>query len=68
MPALDRPISALYAPRTEADAEARLHLLERVSDGVIDLLYVACAYVAVVMPVVGALHDVQGVSVDLAPA
>jgi protein kinase-like protein len=55
VPVLDRQISALYAPRTEAAAEARLHLLELVSDGVIDLLYVVCAYVAVVMPVVGAL-------------
>jgi protein kinase-like protein len=55
VPVLDRQISALYAPRTEADAEARLRLLERVSDGVIDLLYVLCAYVAVVVPVVGAL-------------
>lgn len=55
VPGLDRQISALYAPRTEAEAEARIELLERVSDGVIDLLYVVCAYVAVVLPVVGAL-------------
>jgi Protein kinase domain len=57
VPVLDRQISALYAPRTEADAEARLRLLERVSDGVIDLLYVLCAYIAVVVPVAGALSD-----------
>jgi hypothetical protein len=55
VPMLDRQISALYAPRTEADAEARLHLLERVSDCLIDLLYVVCAYIAVGMPIVSAL-------------
>jgi hypothetical protein len=55
VPVLDRQISALYAPKTEADAEARLHLLERVSDGLIDVLYVVCAYIAVGMPIVGAL-------------
>ena len=57
VPALDRQISAMYAPRTEAAAEARLHLLERVSDGVIDVLYVLCAFVAVVLPLVGVLGD-----------
>jgi hypothetical protein len=57
VPALDRQISAMYAPRTEAAAEARLHLLERVSDGVIDVLYVLCAFVAVVLPLVSVLSD-----------
>ncbi len=57
VPALDRQISALYAPRTEAAAEARLHLLERVSDGLIDVLYVLAAYIAIVAPLTGVLAD-----------
>ncbi len=55
VPALGRQISAFYAPANEDDAEARLHLLGLVSDGLIDLLYVVGAYVAVVLPLVGAL-------------
>jgi serine/threonine-protein kinase len=57
VPVLDRQISALYAPRTEADAEARRHLLERVSEGLVDVLYVLCAFIAVVVPTVGALSE-----------
>lgn len=55
VPLLDRQISAFYAPANEDDAEARVHLLGLVSDGLIDLLYVVCAYVAIVVPLVGAL-------------
>jgi hypothetical protein len=55
VPMLDRQISAFYAPANEDAAEARLHLLGLVSDGLIDLLYVVCAYVAIVVPLVGAL-------------
>jgi hypothetical protein len=55
VPVLDRQISAWYAPRTEAAAEARHQLLERVSDGLIDLGYVICAFIAVGLPLVGAL-------------
>jgi hypothetical protein len=55
VPLLDRQISAFYAPANEDAAEARVHLLGLVSDGLIDLLYVACAYVAIVLPLVGAL-------------
>jgi hypothetical protein len=57
VPVLDRQISAFYAPKTEAAAEARLHLLELVADGLIDLFYVLCALVAVVMPLAGAFAD-----------
>jgi ABC-type nickel/cobalt efflux system permease component RcnA len=55
VPALDRQISAFYAPPNEDAAEARLHLLGLVSDGLIDLLYVVRAFVALVLPLVGAL-------------
>jgi hypothetical protein len=54
-PLLDRQISAFSAPPTEEAAEARLHLLERVADGLIDVGYVVCAYIAVGVPLVGAL-------------
>jgi hypothetical protein len=55
VPVLGRQISAFYAPANEDDAEARLHLLGLVSDALIDLLYVLFAYMAVVVPLVGAL-------------
>jgi tRNA A-37 threonylcarbamoyl transferase component Bud32 len=57
VPVLGRQISAFYAPANEDAAEARLHLLGLVSDGLIDLLYVLCAYVAIVTPLVGALSS-----------
>jgi len=57
VPVLDRQISAFLAPPTEAAAESRFHLLERVSDGLIDLLYLLCAFVAIVAPLAGALAD-----------
>jgi hypothetical protein len=57
VPLLDRQISALYAPRTEADAEARWRLLERIAEGLVDLLYVLCAFVAVVLPMVSVLSE-----------
>jgi len=57
VPAFDRQISALYAPHTEAAAEARLRLLERLSDGLIDLLYVLGAFVAIVAPLTGVLGE-----------
>ncbi len=62
VPVLDRQISAFYAPKTEAAAEARVQLLGRVSDGLIDLLYVVCAFVAVVAPLAGALADNSSLS------
>ena len=62
VPVLGRQISAYYAPANEDDAEARLHLLGLVSDGLIDLLYVVCAYVAVVVPLVGALSATSRLS------
>jgi len=54
-PLLERQISAFSAPPTEEAAEARLQLLERVSDGLIDVGYVVCAFLAVGLPLVGAL-------------
>jgi hypothetical protein len=62
VPALDRQISAFYAPADEDAAEARLHLLGLVSDGLIDLLYVVCAFVAIVLPLVGALSASSNLS------
>ncbi|HEY1297115.1 MAG TPA: hypothetical protein VGJ60_28900, partial [Chloroflexota bacterium] len=55
VPLLDRQVSAFYAPANEDAAEARVHLLGLVSDALIDLLYVMCAFVAIVLPLVGAL-------------
>ena len=46
-PLLERQISAFSGPPTEEAAEARLQLLERVSDGLIDVGYVVCALRAV---------------------
>jgi hypothetical protein len=62
VPMLDRQVSAFYAPASEDAAEARVHLLGLVSDGLIDLLYVLCAYVAIVVPLVGALSASSNLS------
>jgi hypothetical protein len=59
VPVFDRQISAFKAPKTEQDAEARLRLLRRLSNTLVDLLYVITAYVAVIAPLLAALDVIS---------
>jgi serine/threonine-protein kinase len=59
VPVFERQISAFKAPRTEQDAEARVRLLRRLSNTLVDLLYVVTAYVAVIAPLLAALDVVS---------
>jgi len=55
----ERQISAFKAPRTEQEAEARQRLLRRLSNALVDLVYVITAYVTVIAPLLAALDVVS---------
>jgi hypothetical protein len=59
VPVFERQISAFKAPRTEQEAEARQRLLRRLSNTLVDLLYVVTAYVTVIAPLLAALDVVS---------
>jgi len=59
VPVFERQISAFKAPKTEQDAEARVRLLRRLSNTLVDLLYVITAYVTVIAPLLAALDVVS---------
>ena len=59
VPVFERQISAFKAPKTEEEAEARLRLLRRLSNTLVDLLYVITAYITVIAPLLAALDVVS---------
>jgi hypothetical protein len=59
VPAFERQVSAFAAPKTEAEATRRLVLLSRLSDGLVNLLYVLVAYVVVLAPLLSALGTIN---------
>jgi hypothetical protein len=59
VPVFERQISAFKAPRTEEEAEARVRLLRRLSNTLVDLLYVITAYITVIAPLLAALDVVS---------
>jgi len=59
VPVFERQISAFKAPKTEQDAEARVRVLRRLSNTLVDLLYVITAYVTVIAPLLAALDVVS---------
>jgi cytochrome bd-type quinol oxidase subunit 2 len=59
VPVFERRISAFKAPKTEEEAEARLRLLRRLSNTLVDLLYVITAYITVIAPLLAALDVIS---------